>query len=245
MDGADVRHGAVLTEREASLAGDLPQVERSLYWVSSTVTMAPVCRAASVHAPFSPELRRRLDWGAVDAQPTAGLVLVDKPAGPSSFAVVKRLRDAHGTKAGHAGTLDPLATGLLLVLLYMVIYYRALGLVVLFGLGVWGMLMWSIVSYLGETSGLALSLDRSGIRGQDGFAVAWRLFPATGYVPPDRGLTAWALSITLPVVALLVVPRDVPDHQWDDWRWQTQNSIRSVRQLRTLTTPATDASARR
>jgi lysine 2,3-aminomutase len=27
---------------------------------------------------------------------------------------------------------------------------------------------------------------------------------------------------------------DVPDHQWDDWRWQTQNSIRSVRQLRHL-----------
>jgi lysine 2,3-aminomutase len=27
---------------------------------------------------------------------------------------------------------------------------------------------------------------------------------------------------------------DVPDHQWDDWRWQTHNSVRSVRQLRTL-----------
>jgi lysine 2,3-aminomutase len=27
---------------------------------------------------------------------------------------------------------------------------------------------------------------------------------------------------------------NVPDSQWDDWRWQTQNSIRSVRQLRTL-----------
>ncbi len=27
---------------------------------------------------------------------------------------------------------------------------------------------------------------------------------------------------------------EVPDHQWDDWRWQTQNSVRSVRQLRTL-----------
>lgn len=50
-------------------------------------------------------------------QPTSGLVLVDKPAGPSSFAVVKRLRDRYRTKAGHAGTLDPLATGLLLVLL--------------------------------------------------------------------------------------------------------------------------------
>jgi tRNA pseudouridine55 synthase len=46
-----------------------------------------------------------------------GLVLVDKPAGPSSFAVVWRLRSRYGVKAGHAGTLDPLATGLLLVLL--------------------------------------------------------------------------------------------------------------------------------
>ena len=46
-----------------------------------------------------------------------GLVLVDKPAGPSSFAVVKRLRFHYGVKAGHAGTLDPQASGLLLVLL--------------------------------------------------------------------------------------------------------------------------------
>jgi tRNA pseudouridine55 synthase len=44
-------------------------------------------------------------------------VLADKPAGPSSFAVVKRLRDRTGARAGHAGTLDPFATGLLLVLL--------------------------------------------------------------------------------------------------------------------------------
>ena len=50
-------------------------------------------------------------------RPTAGLVLVDKPAGPSSFAVVANLRRHYGVKAGHAGTLDPLATGLLLVLL--------------------------------------------------------------------------------------------------------------------------------
>jgi tRNA pseudouridine55 synthase len=46
-----------------------------------------------------------------------GLVLVDKPVGPSSFAVVSNLRGRHGLKAGHAGTLDPLASGLLLVLL--------------------------------------------------------------------------------------------------------------------------------
>jgi tRNA pseudouridine55 synthase len=53
----------------------------------------------------------------VTEQPTSGLVLVDKPAGPSSFAVVADLRRRYRVKAGHAGTLDPLATGLLLVLL--------------------------------------------------------------------------------------------------------------------------------
>jgi tRNA pseudouridine55 synthase len=47
----------------------------------------------------------------------SGLVLVDKPAGPSSFAVVRDLRNRTGARAGHAGTLDPFATGLLLVLL--------------------------------------------------------------------------------------------------------------------------------
>jgi tRNA pseudouridine55 synthase len=46
-----------------------------------------------------------------------GLVLVDKPVGPSSFAVVRQLRSRFAAKAGHAGTLDPLASGLLLVLL--------------------------------------------------------------------------------------------------------------------------------
>ena len=47
----------------------------------------------------------------------SGLVLVDKPPGPSSFTIVKRLRSATGARAGHAGTLDPFASGLLLVLL--------------------------------------------------------------------------------------------------------------------------------
>ena len=47
----------------------------------------------------------------------SGLVLVDKPAGPSSFAIVRDLRDRTGARTGHAGTLDPFATGLLLVLL--------------------------------------------------------------------------------------------------------------------------------
>jgi tRNA pseudouridine55 synthase len=44
-------------------------------------------------------------------------VLFDKPAGPSSFAIVRQVRSRTGARAGHAGTLDPFATGLLLVLL--------------------------------------------------------------------------------------------------------------------------------
>jgi tRNA pseudouridine55 synthase len=46
----------------------------------------------------------------------AGIALVDKPSGPSSFAVVAQIRRMTGARTGHAGTLDPFATGLLLVL---------------------------------------------------------------------------------------------------------------------------------
>jgi len=46
----------------------------------------------------------------------SGIILVDKPAGPSSFAIVNRIRARTGTRMGHAGTLDPFATGLLLLL---------------------------------------------------------------------------------------------------------------------------------
>ena len=50
------------------------------------------------------------------------------------------------------------AVGLALVALYMVLYYRALGLVVWLGLALSGAMLYSIISYLGTNSGLALSL---------------------------------------------------------------------------------------
>jgi len=47
---------------------------------------------------------------------TPGLVLIDKPTGWTSHDVVAKVRKAIGTKkVGHAGTLDPLATGLLVL----------------------------------------------------------------------------------------------------------------------------------
>jgi len=52
-------------------------------------------------------MRRRLD----------GVLLLDKPAGVGSNAVLQAVKRLYGAdKAGHAGTLDPLASGLLLVL---------------------------------------------------------------------------------------------------------------------------------
>jgi tRNA pseudouridine55 synthase len=49
--------------------------------------------------------------------PPAGYLLVDKPAGTTSHRLVAAARREHDLRAGHAGTLDPFATGLLVVLL--------------------------------------------------------------------------------------------------------------------------------
>ena len=50
------------------------------------------------------------------ARTPEGILLVDKPVGPSSFAIVARVRSRTGARTGHAGTLDPFASGLLLLL---------------------------------------------------------------------------------------------------------------------------------
>src|SRR6266568_4344985 len=53
------------------------------------------------------------DFTALD-----GAILVDKPAGPTSHDVVDAIRRQFGIKkVGHCGTLDPNATGLLIILL--------------------------------------------------------------------------------------------------------------------------------
>jgi tRNA pseudouridine55 synthase len=50
-------------------------------------------------------------------EPASGVLLIDKPAGMTSHDVVARVRRSlAGARTGHAGTLDPFATGLLIVL---------------------------------------------------------------------------------------------------------------------------------
>jgi tRNA pseudouridine55 synthase len=52
-------------------------------------------------------------WGLLD-----GVLLIDKPAGPTSHDVVRKIRRRFAIrKVGHGGTLDPNATGLLVILL--------------------------------------------------------------------------------------------------------------------------------
>lgn len=54
--------------------------------------------------------------GSAQPVPAPGLVIVDKPAGMTSHDVVGRCRRLFGTrKVGHAGTLDPMATGVLVI----------------------------------------------------------------------------------------------------------------------------------
>jgi tRNA pseudouridine55 synthase len=49
-------------------------------------------------------------------RPASGVVLIDKPSGVTSFTMVRQVRRLLGIKkVGHAGTLDPFATGLLIV----------------------------------------------------------------------------------------------------------------------------------
>ena len=68
---------------------------------------------------------------------------------------------------GHSSLVAGLGAGLvglLLVLLYTIVYYRALGLVIVLGLGATAALLWAIISALGHTA-LAPSFDLAGITG--------------------------------------------------------------------------------
>src|SRR5262249_14127440 len=73
----------------------------------------PICRAKRSSSRSAKASSTNVPPRALEP---AGVALVDKPRGPSSFAVVAQIRRVTGARTGHAGTLDPFATGLLLLL---------------------------------------------------------------------------------------------------------------------------------
>lgn len=70
---------------------------------------------------------------------------------------VETVSPSLGEESLRAGLIAGLV-GVAAVCIYMVLYYRALGLVVIAGLSVWGALNWAIICYLSATAGLALTL---------------------------------------------------------------------------------------
>ena len=62
--------------------------------------------------------KKRTDSVEARSGPVQGLLLIDKPAGMTSHDVVQRVRRVYGERSiGHLGTLDPFATGLLILLM--------------------------------------------------------------------------------------------------------------------------------
>lgn len=85
--------------------GDLPRPTRSTD--AASVADVTGCAAGSADAACS-------DAARADYSALSGVLLVDKPADVTSHDVVGAVRRLAGTrKVGHAGTLDPMATGLL------------------------------------------------------------------------------------------------------------------------------------
>jgi len=90
------------------------------------------------------DLARVLQFGAVP-------VKFETPTVQSESA-------SHGEDSLRAAVISGLF-GLLLVLLFLLFYYRLLAIVVVGGLGVSGLLLWSVISWLSKTNGLALTLS--------------------------------------------------------------------------------------
>ena len=75
----------------------------------SRIPLSSPSEANPVHSSADPR-------GAKGSAAISGVLVVDKPEGMTSFAVVAKVRRLlHLKKAGHCGTLDPFATGVLLV----------------------------------------------------------------------------------------------------------------------------------
>ena len=118
--------------------------------ISAPTVQAPTFNNGSVQITgnFSraeaDDLARILQFGAVPVQ-------FDTPT-------VQTVSATLGKDSLNAAIISGLI-GVLLVLAFLVFYYRTIALVVLFGIGVSGLLLWSIISWLSKTNGLALTLS--------------------------------------------------------------------------------------
>lgn len=123
-------------------------VESAPYFETSTFTSSGVTISASSTNPFTAttasDLATELRYGSLPVRFNAGSI--------STISAT----------LGHSDLVDGLLAGIggiLLVLIYMIAYYRTLGLVVLLGLFVGGALLYSILTELSYAASLALTLE--------------------------------------------------------------------------------------
>ncbi|CAB4606638.1 unannotated protein [freshwater metagenome] len=109
-----------------------------------TFTNGTVSITGSFSQKEATELSRVLQFGAVPVQ-------FDLPT-------VQTVSASLGKDSLKAAIISGLI-GVLLVLLFLMFYYRLIAVVVVLGLGVSGLLMWSVISWLSKTNGLALTLS--------------------------------------------------------------------------------------
>jgi preprotein translocase subunit SecD len=109
-----------------------------------TFTNGTVSITGSFSQKEATELSRVLQFGAVPVQ-------FDLPT-------VQTVSASLGKDSLKAAIISGLI-GVLLVLLFLMFYYRLIAVVVVAGLGVSGLLLWSVISWLSKTNGLALTLS--------------------------------------------------------------------------------------
>ncbi len=110
-------HLAALVPRRGRRLCDRPRVRRGWSPSGRGLLVGTLDRRDHrLHPPPVRARQRRATTVPPRSLKPVGVALVDKPAGPSSFAIVAMLRRRTRARTGHAGTLDPFATGLLVLL---------------------------------------------------------------------------------------------------------------------------------
>ncbi|HET6873233.1 MAG TPA: protein translocase subunit SecD [Acidimicrobiales bacterium] len=133
-----------------------PPCSQEAFELDGTVESAPNFQASSFNGNVSitgsftssqaSNLANELKYGALP-------VTFQNP--PKDIQVISATVGKDSLRAGLFAGIG----GLIVVMLYMIIYYRALGLVVLIGLGVGGSLLYSIITQLSYSNGLTLTLE--------------------------------------------------------------------------------------
>lgn len=111
-----------------------------------------------------------------------GLFLIDKPTDMTSFGVVARIRRLTGEKCGHSGTLDPLATGLLPVLVGK--GTKLCELLTAGDKGYIGTLRFGVATDTGDISGAVLAEEKSAVTEEQLLALLPRFTGEITQVPP-------------------------------------------------------------